>query len=328
MRRGDVTQDVVSGFRAWKRNLRACRNAGKRPDYYSLVRAWVLVFIAACATALHAQGRVDPVAVRRTGTLGAAGIRESSGVAVSRAYPGVLWTHNDSDDRPVVYAIDTTGALIATFDVAGASAVDWEDIALGPCPTRWKGRTCLVIGDIGDNLERRTTVTLYAFPEPNPRAAVSGRRATEPALGLRVSYEDGPRDAEALALLPDARTEILTKGRSGPIVRYEIPADRWTAGDVTLTPLDTLPIRPQLMLGRWVTGAATTPDGTRAVVRTFTELYFFQPGRHWEPIGAPCWLGLTEPQGEGVDFLDSARLVLTSEKGMASEGVITIVRCP
>src|SRR2546425_6370951 len=28
---------------------------------------------------------------------------ESSGVAVSRAYPGVLWTHNDSGDRPYLY---------------------------------------------------------------------------------------------------------------------------------------------------------------------------------------------------------------------------------
>jgi hypothetical protein len=288
----------------------------------------VSVFSAVCATALHAQTRADPVALRRTGTLGAAGIRESSGVAVSRAYPGILWTHNDSDDRPVVYAIDTTGTLIATVDVAGARAVDWEDIALGPCPTRWVARTCLVIGDIGDNLERRTTVTLYAVPEPNPRVRSSGSRTTEPAIALRVAYRDGPRDAEALALLPDARTVILTKGRSGPIVRYEIPPERWTAGDVTVAPLDTLPIKPQLVVGRWVTGAAVTPDGTRAVVRTFTELYFFRPGRHWAPLGPPCWLGLSEPQGEGVDFLDTNWLVLTSEKGLASQGVITVVRCP
>ncbi len=249
-------------------------------------------------------------------------------MAVSRAFPGILWTHNDSDDRPVLYAIDTTGALIATFEVTGARAVDWEDIALGPCPARWLDRTCLVIGDIGDNLERRTTVTLYALPEPNPRVRSSGSRTTEPVLALRVSYSDGPRDAEALALLPDAKTVILTKGRSGPIVRYEIPPERWTAGDAMVAPLDTLPIRPQLVLGRWVTGMAVTPDGTRAVVRTFTELYFFRPGRHWELIGAPCWLGLNEPQGEGVDFLDPDWLVLTSEKGLASEGVITVVRCP
>ena len=33
-------------------------------------------------------------------------VRESSGLAVSRAYPGVFWTHNDSGDRPRLYALD------------------------------------------------------------------------------------------------------------------------------------------------------------------------------------------------------------------------------
>jgi len=31
---------------------------------------------------------------------------ESSGVAVSHTYPGVLWTHNDSGDGPYLYATD------------------------------------------------------------------------------------------------------------------------------------------------------------------------------------------------------------------------------
>src|SRR5437773_40798 len=35
---------------------------------------------------------------------------ESSGVAVSHAHPGVLWSHNDSGDGPYLYATDTTGA--------------------------------------------------------------------------------------------------------------------------------------------------------------------------------------------------------------------------
>src|SRR6266568_6264490 len=38
---------------------------------------------------------------------------ESSGVAVSRAYPGVLWTHNDSGDGPYLYATDLRGPTAA-----------------------------------------------------------------------------------------------------------------------------------------------------------------------------------------------------------------------
>ena len=32
------------------------------------------------------------------------------------------------------FAIDAAGSPLATFTVSGASAVDWEDIARGPCP--------------------------------------------------------------------------------------------------------------------------------------------------------------------------------------------------
>src|SRR3989441_942792 len=62
-------------------------------------------------------------------------VRESSGVAVSRAHRGVLWTHNDSGDDTYVYATDLAGTDRGVVRIRGARAVDWEDIALGPCPT-------------------------------------------------------------------------------------------------------------------------------------------------------------------------------------------------
>src|SRR2546427_5041371 len=55
---------------------------------------------------------------------------ESSGVAVSHAYPGVLWTHNDSGDGPYVYATDLHGTDRGALLVPGAQAIDWEDISL------------------------------------------------------------------------------------------------------------------------------------------------------------------------------------------------------
>jgi len=56
---------------------------------------------------------------------------ESSGVAVSHAYPGVLWTHNDSGDGPYLYATDLRGTDRGALLVPGAQAIDWEDIGLG-----------------------------------------------------------------------------------------------------------------------------------------------------------------------------------------------------
>jgi hypothetical protein len=261
------------------------------------------------------------------GSLSAAGVLESSGVAVSRAYPDVLWTHNDSGNEPLLYAVDLSGRLLAVYAVVGARAVDWEDLSLGRCPARHGRGTCLFIGDIGDNSERRRRVTVYAVREPDPRGPGGARRSTEPAAALRISYADRPHDAEALAVSPEGTISIVSKGRSGPILRYEVPANAWGRDSITVPPRDTLPIVPVPIVGRWVTGGSIARDGRTAVLRTQTEIYFLRTGPRWTLAGTPCRLGFVEPQGEAVDFLDAERLVLTSERALGPEAPITVVHC-
>src|SRR6267378_6624155 len=97
---------------------------------------------------------------------------ESSGVAVSRTYPDVLWTHNDSGDGPYLYATDLRGTDRGALLVPGADAIDWEDIALGPCPVAFQLRApaCVYLADSGDNMELRPFVTIYAVTAPPPPA--------------------------------------------------------------------------------------------------------------------------------------------------------------
>jgi len=88
------------------------------------------------------------------GALDAPLIDEASGLAVSRETPGVLWTHNDSGDGPVLYAFDKTGAHRGAVMLDGVWAIDWEDLAgavLDDQPT-------LVVGDIGDNPRKRRRI--------------------------------------------------------------------------------------------------------------------------------------------------------------------------
>src|SRR5687768_14079224 len=90
-----------------------------------------------CATVLAAPVRAQdslPSLMERTGAIRSNRLREASGAAVSRRYPGVLWTHNDSGDKPLIYAVSMSGELLATYRVPGAKAVDWEDVALARCP--------------------------------------------------------------------------------------------------------------------------------------------------------------------------------------------------
>ena len=281
------------------------------------------------ASPLSSQEAVYPLEVRRLAELTPV-LRESSGVVVSRSHPGIYWTHNDSGDEPLLYATDSTGTVRARFEVTGARNVDWESLSLGPCPAdAWPGRSCLYIGDTGDNDERRSRVVIYALPEPNPvGAADRGATPTPPARSLRLRYADRPRDAEALATLPDGTLTLITKGRSGAILRYTIPPEAWRAEEYSLEGPDTLPIEPQFFAGRWVTDAAISPDGRRAAVRTYTEIYFFSVGARWSLEGPPCRIGFIEPQGEAIDFLDQERMLLTSERARGAPGVLTIVRCP
>lgn len=284
----------------------------------------LLLAVASATLFAPAAGQGAPPRLwERLGTLP---IDESSGVAVSRRFPGVLWTHNDSGDEPRLYAVRMDGTGIATYEVLGARAVDWEGMALGACP--WQpARSCLVVGDIGDNAEQRTRVVLYFVEEPDPSDGSAGLRSIGPARALRVRYADRPHDAEGLAIAPDGTVSIVTKGRSGPVIRYTLAPETLLGDSATVLPADTLPLAPSMLSGRLVTGAAISPDGTMAAVRTYVDVRFFriEDGR-WTATGAECAFGLREPQGEAVDFLDESTLVFTSERA-GGQPAIHRIRC-
>lgn len=288
----------------------------------------VLFFVGGGHPVLAQESR-PPVEVRALGTWRHGRLREVSGLAVSRRHPGIIWTHNDSGDGPFVYATDTTGALLAAFEIAGARAVDWEDIALGPCPAGlWVARTCLYIADTGDNSERRTRVVLYAVPEPDTvPQGVEVEVRTEVARSLRLQYPGRPHDAEALVAHADGRLDLITKGRSGRILRFEIGPEAWRGSDVVLGTPDTLPLVPAVLLGRWVTGGDADPDGVHVVLRTYTEVYRLRIGERWTLAGPACRMGLIEPQGEGIGVLGTGELILGSEGLPVRAGGLTLVRC-
>ena len=268
--------------------------------------------------------------VTRAGRFRSPRVTESSGVAVSRAHPGVLWTHNDSGDGPYLYVTDLRGTDRGAIRVSGSRAVDWEDIALGPCPAG--SGDCLYIGDTGDNLERRNSVAVYAVPEPSPpMTAADTQRVTAAALTLRLRYPDGSHDVEALYVSPrDTAVYLVSKGRGGTVRLYRAGRETWSANHpVTAELVETLPNIPDRSAGRLVTGAAIRPAGDLVAIRTYTEIFFFTPGAggRLTPRGGPCALGGLEREGEAIDFRDDSTLVLTSEADPLGPGTIDTARC-
>jgi hypothetical protein len=267
--------------------------------------------------------------VLNAGTLKDPRLAEASGAALSQANPGVIWTIGDSGNPPDLFAIDTTGSLRAVFSVAGATNVDWEEVAVGPCGKR----RCVYIADTGDNSEHRSDVVLYRVPEPTVGGDI--RTATQTLAGverIRVIYPDRPHDVEAMAVTGGGEILLVTKGRSGGVLVFSIPPAAWSR-DQTITPLrrDSLPITAVGGMGREVTGMALSPDGHRIVVRTYRDLYPFalRPDGTFAPLGAPtaCDILGREPQGEGITFLNSRRLLLTSERGLFKVGTVITLEC-
>ena len=251
-----------------------------------------------------------------------ADVSETSGVAASRAHAGIFWTHNDSGGDSAVFALDSTGVVVGRVRIRGAGNRDWEDIAVAPCGPG-AGDECLFIGDIGDNRERRESIVIYRVPEPDPRADTLSR----PAHRLEATYPAGPRDAEGVYVTASG-IHVVTKGRSQSVELYRLSPPYTSGSTRVLERLQEIAPPPTSVTAQ-VTAAAATRDGRTVVVRSYSGLRFFEPDADsLRTIGAPAdFLGPGQPQGEGVDFIDPHRLVLTGEAGGRVPASIAAVRC-
>lgn len=249
-------------------------------------------------------GRVAPLA-----------LSEISGIAASRAHEGVLWVHNDSGGGARLFAIDVAGALLGEWVLEGASAVDWEDIALEPVEG---GVDRLWIGDVGDNAARdrhgiaRDFVVVHRFDEPAIDPGVTSI-TTFDSIVLR--YPDRPRDCEAIAVDPQSGDLYLfakeTVGASDVFVARAPLASGEERVVERIATIDT---------GSMVTGADLSPDGHELLLRTYRSVLWW---RRDESETWGTWLGreprylprAPEPQGEAVAFARDREGYFTISEG-------------
>lgn len=190
-------------------------------------------------------------------------ISETSGLAISAKNPGVLWAHNDSGDGPYAYAMTLTGETLGRVALTGATASDWEDMAVGPCGED----ECLYLADIGDNGASRTDAGIYRVVEPEVDAAVP---FADLDLGdwehMAFTYADGPRDAEAIAVHPDETIYLFSKlGGTSEVFAFPVWDDVDPVQPDYLGDLDT---GTALAL---VTGADIHRNGNRVLLRTYVS---------------------------------------------------------
>ncbi|MFB9519871.1 WD40 repeat domain-containing protein [Streptomyces cremeus] len=224
-------------------------------------------------------------------------ITESSGLAASRAHPGVYWTHNDQDG-PYVYAVDgRSGETVARITMQGVGKPrDMEAISVGPDGD-------VYVGDIGDNLNGSWDhVWIYRFPEPEVL-----KDQTVRATQYDVKYADGARNAEALMVHPKTgRVYIGSKEEDGAGL-YEGPEKLATGRTNVFRKVHDIP---------WVTDGAFSPDGKRLVLRSYLSAESYR----WPEMGEGESLGVGyRGQSESVTFTPDGRTMLFGAEGEQSE---------
>ncbi|MFF5028089.1 WD40 repeat domain-containing protein [Streptomyces collinus] len=228
-------------------------------------------------------------------------ITESSGLAASHLHPGIYWTHNDSDDGPYIYAIDSrTGRTVATVTLRGIGAPrDVEAISIGPDHQ-------IYVGDIGDNLDGKWPyVWIYRLPEPKVL-----KDQTVRATQYVVKYANGARNAESLLVHPrTGRVYIIDKKEDGGHL-YEGPAHLSTSGTNVFKPIAAVDL--------WATDAAFSPNGEQLVVRGyFGGIQYDWNGGRIKRVGR-----LDVPlqgQGESVSYSADGTKLMYGTEGADSE---------
>lgn len=294
-----------------------------------LTSAFVFLIAGLFWAGLWAAGDATFSGPHQGGTIQGPPRRETSGLALSRRTPGVIWTHDDSGGAAQLYADDlNTGKRRGTLRVAGHYNEDWEDLAA----FEQNGKAWLVIGDVGDNDAKRKTVRLLVLEEPSA-ASLQPDTVVDvtPAYFVRFRYPDGPRDCEGVAVDPaEGAIYLLTKRDKTPRL-YRVPLANpgnrvLEAQFVTEVPGIAGGPRPDSLIKRlagarfsWPTALDFASDGRAAAVVTYGETVVFarDAGESWSDAfkRTPARLGFHGfPQAEAVGFTaDNQSIYVASE---------------
>jgi len=316
-----LAREVSDGFQevdgGSNRACRATHPGDNSASYYTVTRASSLEECKAMCTTSTTSTTTTLVEIpscpttgpgQNVGSISTSQINECSGLAASRKNPGLFWSNNDSGDRQRLYGFNEAGQHKARLWLNGASANDWEDLAIGPGPETEE--TYLYVGDFGDNYKKRGTIQIYRAVEPLvPAGQDRNSDIYVEAMQFDVSYPDGAHDCEAmfvdqgeaaLSQGTSGRVYIITKSNgNGYLYWVDLPPQ---PASLTFTKAGRVPA-PGL-----ITGADINPAGSIVVLRTYGEMFMWRR-RSWRSVeqslvgqGGCSVSEEGERQGEAVAF--------------------------
>jgi len=236
--------------------------------------------------------------------LGESDLIEASGIVISIANPGHLWTHEDKNNTNEIFLLDAlTGETVASYELTGIFNRDWEDIEIGPGPI--DGVNYIYLGEVGDNDRVYRDYKIYRFEEPVFKEGHRGKKnpiVNEEIQTIQFNYPENKRhDVETLLLDPWTKDLFLITKRDFFSIIYVLPFPQ-------NTDQETQPILVGEFPFTRAVGGNISLDGSEMLIKTYDFIM------HWErnegedmvdmflknPKLAPY--NPTEPQGEAICF--------------------------
>lgn len=264
-----------------------------------------LLVILAASSPSHALAQPAFSNAVSLGTVNVPGLVEASGVVASGNNDAALWTHNDKGDAPHIFAIDTRGRHLGTYDLPADPIVDYEDIAVGPGPVT--NVQYLYVGNIGDNKSERRNIKVYRIPEPAVylrQALAPVTRAVKGFTAITLTYPDGAHNAETLLVDPlTGDLFVVTKQKREAGIYQATKSQLDAGGSIPL-------VRVGQMAFNVASGGDISPTGREIVIRQedFARLWTRSPQQsiaaalQSTPVQIPVVGRPTEPNGEAIAF--------------------------
>ena len=210
-------------------------------------------------------------------------ITEASGLVRTG---GLFVTMNDSGDSARVFAVDPRTCATVGVTRWNADAVDDESLAPAGPGYVW-------VGDTGDNLSTRSSITVARVP-------VGRGDRTVPGEVHELVYPDGAHDAETLL--------------RNPVTGQLFVVSKEFIGRIYAAPLHLHSGVNRLTAGRTVLGIATDgaffPDGRHLVLRNYGQAVIYT----WPQLDEVARIDLPrQRQGEGIAVAPDGRIYLSSE---------------